>query len=193
MALTKKMIHEVTTLLKAEDSAIWAVGDYINEHEISDLDLEELAEEVNRRPGTLRARATLAATFAAKEWDRASAPLGVWQQLARLDDHKEMAEVLAKKPWGVNELRKEVDRILERRAPIQLHPPTVATRVTRYALGKTRLMLTSELDQEGVLSIALPTGLMDGEKVKTSVVDGKTIVTIPLDVEALTADESAAS
>jgi hypothetical protein len=181
--LTQPIINEFAGLLAVEDQSIWTIGDKINEYELGRGDIEKLAAEVDRSFATLWARSKLAAMFPADMWDRDSAPIGVWEQLSRLDKAGDRRRLLKKKAWTVNALRKEIDRMLEDDLPpLEL----TRTRVTRYEMEGMRVAMKSALSPQGILTLDLPAPIASDSQIDTKINDdGSVQVSIPLDMGSL--------
>lgn len=189
--LTQDIINEFATLLAVEDQTIWDVGDKINQYELGHEDIEKLSEEVDRSVALLVSRAHLAKMFPADMWDRMSAPIGVWEQLSRLDTPAERLRMLKKKVWTVSALRREINELLERPAVVRA---AKTQRVTRFDLNGATVSMKSTLSEKGLLSLALPGKLAKGSKVKVDVGDnGELHVSIPLDVASLDVDPDVAA
>lgn len=179
MALTQDVINEFAALVANEDQMIWEIGDKIISYELGREDIEVLAEEVERTYLTLWHRSRLAKMFPADEWDRQSAPIGVFEQLSRLDNPLQRARLFQKKAWTVNALRKEIDKLLLDKDPAL--PIAVSTRVTRYLVDGQSVAMKSVLSADGVLSLTLPAALAPGTKVEAVTGDdGAVHVNIPL-------------
>lgn len=183
--LTQEIINEIAGLLAVEDQTIWDVGDAINQYELGPDDVAALSEQVDRSVNLLWDRARLAKMFPADMWDRNAAPIGVFEQLSRLDKSGDRRRMLKKREaWTVNALRKEIDEMLADEGP--RIPSPRSTRMTRFAVDGMVVAMRSTLSPTGVLSINLPAKLAPGTKVKTKVNDDGTIdLNISLDVDAL--------
>lgn len=183
--LTPSIINEFAALLLVEDQAIWDVGDLINQYELGVDDIHALADEVDRAVSTLQGRARLAKMFPADMWDRSAAPIGVWEQLSRLEKPGDRRRLLkSREVWTANEIRKAIDEIV-RGAPVpKVAHPRAAVRMTQFEVGDKTVSLKSTLTPEGELSISLPYPLAKGAKIaKHFDDDGKVRLSVRLDMD----------
>jgi hypothetical protein len=107
--LTQEIIEHMKEFCLNEDKMLWQMGDYLNEHKLTDEEIEKLADIVQRKASTLRQREMVAREFQ-PEVRNYNHAWSVYKELMRVKGKDSRQELLdGRNEWTVDSMKSAVN------------------------------------------------------------------------------------
>jgi hypothetical protein len=104
--LTDEVINAMKAFCARENSTLWEMGDYLNEHRLTDDEMGKLGEIVQRTTQTLRQRENVAREFPIDVRDTSKYAWGIYKELLSVKGAEARQEILdSRSDWTIDSIR----------------------------------------------------------------------------------------